>query len=811
MVDLMVTRMLSEKPMEEWAIPRKRLVSLVARHLESKPYSMVEYKGALGHVYQEFIPTSKYTHWAYSDFDMLFGDLERHISKDEWETFDVTTYGYGDQERLFVRGQFTMHRNDPEVVNQLWRPCTYMSEIDERFFGVANGEKYRFESGEGCYSVAILQNTDISVKYAVRAWSDAQQIESIYSQGIFLTRSLNSPNRHVLSRLKEDAVEDVLSGNSAPALVHDWFEYEEEYQDYTMDLQVPTSELLPIESDEVVEECRLGWIQPEYRGKICVPPSVPVTNQTNLFYIRGKRYMQHFRWRNFENTPHLETAPYFHFMNLKRNFREPQFTPVLDPSLRAILLAPQGCIPLLGPASNISTPEFENEHKGDQRRVVARLPSPLGVEMEKWDVCVARNDCDLREMLPQVSYCLSGLTLPKKKYGIKCSDMLSWQDPSRVVIVSNAPEWNSVSVDSDVTLALTVQIEVAEHRDSISQWIDLVQENLQRWIEAPSVVIIHLSVKPGVTQDKSIKALQDAFTGNPLAKKSLVAVVLSNDGSIVSRKALMNMAIDAAPSRWFMSGLEVERGLVISTTTLDRATQSIRTATTETDSTSSSKAFFVPQFGLSSTSFSTDISMSSLTSANAEGLVEQPWEFDKTCNRDENSTVVARTEDAPYEQWWGHGFLKSLFSFQSKDHLDSRLRQLLEDADRLYDFEESPILLVDNEGPRPGVWTNLLVREVDEFAGRRCFNGLRMAQLAGFGYRFSVLEGAFAVSTPSTREISLFANNPSLPGYWKCEGCFLFHRMGPDMIDMRDEIATAEMARPGKALMLWENVEASAL
>jgi len=155
-------------------------------------------------------------------------------------------------------------------------------------------------------------------------------------------------------------------------------------------------------------------------------------------------------------------------------------------------------------------------------------------------------------------------------------------------------------------------------------------------------------------------------------------------------------------------------------------------------------------------------------------------------------------------------FLKSLFSFQSKDLLDSRLRDILEDPDRLYDFEESPILLVDNQGPRPGARTKHLVREVDEFAGRRCFNGLRMAQLAGFGYSFSVLEGAFAVSTPSTREVRLFANDPSLPGYWKCEGCFLFQRMGPDMVDMRDEIARAEMNRPGKALMLWENVGVSA-
>jgi hypothetical protein len=165
MVDLMISRILNQKPEESWAIPRSRLVSLVSRHLESHSYSMVEYKGALGHIYQDSIPASKYSHWAYSDFDMLYGDLHRHISKDEWEDFDITTYGYGDQDRLFVRGQFTMHRNDPVEINQLWRPCSYLSDLDERFASIANGTPYKFESGEGCYSVALLQNENISVKY----------------------------------------------------------------------------------------------------------------------------------------------------------------------------------------------------------------------------------------------------------------------------------------------------------------------------------------------------------------------------------------------------------------------------------------------------------------------------------------------------------------------------------------------------------------------------------------------------------------------------------------------------------------------
>lgn len=804
MVDLMVSRMLSHKPEDKWAIPKRRLVALISRHLESKPYSMVEYKGALGHIYQEYIPPSTYSHWAYSDFDMLFGDLERHISKDEWEDFDITTYGYGDQDRLFVRGQFTMHKNDPDVVNQLWRPCLYMSEVDARFYGIASGEKYRFESGEGCYSVAILQNTNIAVKYAVRAWSDAEEeSESIYSQSIFLTRSENSPGRHVLTRFTKDAMDEEAIGGNIPLLPPDWFEYDKVYQDYAKDLHEPTSALLPIDEGDSTDNCRLGWIQPEYRDKICVPPSVPVTNTTNLYWINGKRYMQHFRLRELEKTKHFETAPYFHFMKLKRNFRENQFKSVLDPSLRSVLLAPQGGIPLLGPGNDAA--HMQNEEEPHSPNVPAtQLFSPLGVSMNEWERCDSTHDCDVRGLLPEASYCFSGLLLPKKKYGIKCSDLRSWQDPDRVVLVSTAPEWGNVSIDDDVTLTLTVQIEVSEHRESLSQWTRLLNENLRHWNNAPSVVLIHLSVAPGAIREKSIDFLIETFGGSPLTKKSLIAVVVSDRGAVVSRKALLNMAVDAVPTRWYLSGLEVEQGLVVSTTAVERAHHSIKVGVDDDfKEGDQGRVFLVPQFAVTKASLSSNMSMSELTTTKRDGFVHHTWELDKICNADANSTVV-RFLDSPYEDWWGHDSLVSFFMGRPRNQLNSELKNLLSDVDRLRDFEESPILLVDNKGPRPGVQTHLLVREVEEFAGRRCFNGLRMAQLAGFGYKFAVLEGAFVVSTQSTREVGLFANDPSLPGFWKCEGCHLFTRQGPDMLAMVDEVAESEKTRPTKTSMLWD-------
>ena len=74
-----------------------------------------------------------YSHWGYSDLDILFGDLPRWITHDELYDFDIVTYGYGDQGRVYLRGQFTFHKNVPDTINQLWRGCKYLSAMDERF------------------------------------------------------------------------------------------------------------------------------------------------------------------------------------------------------------------------------------------------------------------------------------------------------------------------------------------------------------------------------------------------------------------------------------------------------------------------------------------------------------------------------------------------------------------------------------------------------------------------------------------------------------------------------------------------------
>ena len=56
--------------------------------------------------------------------------MSRWIDEDEWNDYDIVTYGFGDQDKLYLQGQFTFHRNDPNYINQIWRHCKYLSEMD---------------------------------------------------------------------------------------------------------------------------------------------------------------------------------------------------------------------------------------------------------------------------------------------------------------------------------------------------------------------------------------------------------------------------------------------------------------------------------------------------------------------------------------------------------------------------------------------------------------------------------------------------------------------------------------------------------
>lgn len=143
---------------------------------------------------------------------------------------------------------------------------------------------------------------------------------------------------------------------------------------------------------------------------------------------------------------------------------------------------------------------------------------------------------------------------------------------------STATSWwddHLIDVNNDVTLALTLQITASHMKEKsvVQSLLALTDSNIFMWGgRQPSVLLIHVdsSVMDPELLVTTIEIIKDTFAHSSKStsstthlQNSLIAVVESNEGA-VSRKALMNMASNAAPTRWIVSGLELERGLVLS-------------------------------------------------------------------------------------------------------------------------------------------------------------------------------------------------------------------------------------------------------
>ena len=66
------------------------------------------------------MPTSPANEPRYCDLDMVIGNVLLFLERDELQSHDIFTYAFGDMNALYLRGQWTVHKNRPEV-NQIWR------------------------------------------------------------------------------------------------------------------------------------------------------------------------------------------------------------------------------------------------------------------------------------------------------------------------------------------------------------------------------------------------------------------------------------------------------------------------------------------------------------------------------------------------------------------------------------------------------------------------------------------------------------------------------------------------------------------
>ena len=762
------------------------LTNILTQHIQHYPYVLVEFKPALGFIFQEEL--KGYSHWAYSDIDIAFGDLPRWITEEELTDFDLVTYGFGDQDRVYLRGQFTIHKNN-EKVNQLWRGCDYLSKIEERYEKAASGkEKIHFESAEGCYSVAVMQRTDIRIKYAVKAFTDVDTKDTAYKHGLYIGIGQHR-DRSVIYKATS-----VYEGHGLISLSPTWFESKHNiYANMTNPMQTEIGDKVEIQRNIDKNVKCMYWVQEKYKSELCLQG---VLATDTVFWINGKLYKQ--SYTNAELPGSIISAPFFHFQEWKRYFRSNQLT-TMDRSLHSLtwILTKEGTIPA-----------HQSHASGRNRGAL----SPLGVQPLplRWRGVKQA----IRNQLPHHSYCLrSGpRKFPPVPSAPGCERTISWHDQSRIEILNGALGWKHVNIYEDVTLALTLQItsKQALNQKALNAMLDLTISNINAWEGQPCVLVIHIS-------GASVEAVDTIRERMSVTSDiCLVAIIVYDNSGLVSRKALMNMAGDAAPTRWVVSGVEIERGIILSS---EAALLTHRRAKI-LDVDSSANVLIIPQFGISDEGeIGTSLSISELKKIRDAGTpnIKDLVEFEKgSCEVDlDNPNAIF---SPVHKLWWrlttseiARTIPEDIDSMSemaaSLEMIQTSFATLMtsEMLDNLSLVDLSPILMVDNLGPQKSTRTASLVREVEEFGGKQCYNILRLAQLAVLGYNISVLPGAFATSSYSSRKVAMENLNEDALGASRCDACFMFDNAHENILEA---VVHDEQIRPAKTAVLWGELTA---
>lgn len=791
----LLSRVIDQRLLQKSEDEVEKLIDQLERYIHKYPYTLVEFKPALGYIFEEYLKDS-YTHWGYSDIDIVFGDVPRWITSDELEHYDIVTFGYGDQDRVYLRGQFTFHKNI-DAVNNIWRRCSYLSELDDRF---KNGidKSFHFESAEGCYSYAVLQTKDMKVKYAVKALTD--HLDNVNTRntatdfGLYVSHGIGDPNRVVIYKAGEADGD----GERIVNLSTQWFEESEYGQFYSQakqPLQWEVGERTRLRSyrESNIDEKCMYWAPNVYQPDICV---TDVTKWDTVFLIDGVLYKQRFEQKPFPGN--VNSFPFYHFQEWKRSYTGTQLLPLqYDPPswtgiVRGWVALPEGALPLFA----------KGEVKSIESVMGSSHEANKSVDVERWK---ARNEYK-KYRLPSNSFCLR--SKQGKHSAVECLWKVSWIDD--VTIISDKKDlWNDVNSKRDITLAITLQFTAAQLQSQkyVKNMFDVVESNIQRWGDNPIVLLIYIArIEPWIEDE-----IHDRFRYDEKSKPYLIGCIYGTDSTAtISRKALINMVEVASPTRWVISGLEVERGLSLSEETYFFAERY-----SNAYEKSSGNVFVIPQFAALEKEMSSIVELSTAMEDDGNGI---------TSNLPPTDCFQCKTNGEGHEEeidkelnqlWW------ELTRSESKDVIDEKFTAIVAKIirsiqlklsgmlmqnhhDRMLSYDKSPILMLDMAvGPKHlgGIATSELVAEVDEFSGVRCMNALRLAQLSTLGHRVLALSGAFAVSTPESR--ASVCSESYMES--RCEGCLILDSQTVSSMARVETVRHAKTALFKKELDLIES------
>lgn len=219
------------------------------------PRYLVEIKPMTGDLFSEWL--APYSHWSYSDPDIIWGDLTSSVDKSDFSKYHIWTISkLRDAGRLFVRGQFALHQNTPQM-NKLWRELPYLQPA-QFATRIARASKMlasktmietifssNFVSAEGAYSQLLFSQDWIRIKIASIGFDDFSRA-AVVRQGNGVLHRCDSHTK-TGSRLPDYLAQCIRSSAA-----------------------VPVVGLVPFKMHAVTTvrhdfACQMQWLKPEYR------------------------------------------------------------------------------------------------------------------------------------------------------------------------------------------------------------------------------------------------------------------------------------------------------------------------------------------------------------------------------------------------------------------------------------------------------------------------------------------------------------------------------------------------------------------
>ena len=239
------------------------------------------------------------------DLDMILGNVLLFLERAELEEHDILTYAFGDMNALYLRGQWTVHRNRPEI-NEIWRRCAHLGselerELSVKVSALRQGLSTRFLSAEGCYSYEAVK-ANLRIKIANK-------------QAVGLEVPSTDQVLHVAGSVWICAGDVALS----PALLTELTERtgREPCRTTLPPLQRPVGE--PTSLRWSAEGCG-KWIPAEFRQCVLdATSSLPADPRTVVVYGRGGGFQaQRVEDAGLEVANGCRQAAFFHFQEWKK-------------------------------------------------------------------------------------------------------------------------------------------------------------------------------------------------------------------------------------------------------------------------------------------------------------------------------------------------------------------------------------------------------------------------------------------------------------------------------------------------------------